>query len=63
MEILATSKVHQNRIFIPKEVREVMDIKDGEQILWKYDNVNKLLLISKQNPKSKYRFIHTPGKD
>jgi len=44
-KILATSKVFQRgKTQIPKEVREVLQLKDGDNLVWRLDDDGRIFL-------------------
>jgi len=54
-EIIASTKVDaKNRITIPKEVREIFDIKEGDYVFWKrrgdYVIFGKVEMLIKEKP-------------
>lgn len=43
-EILETSYIFKNRLFIPKSVRTIFDLHDGEKLVWLRNKNGDLVL-------------------
>lgn len=46
IEVIATSKIYNERVYIPLEVRKLFSLKHKDTIIWKTNN-NGELIISK----------------
>jgi len=50
IEVIATSKIYNNRIYIPLEVRKLFPFEHKDTIIWKTNN-NGELVVSKSRAK------------
>lgn len=54
--IIATTKVHQEKVYIPKEVRERFDIHNGDTLIWAVENGTLILRTQEKKKEKKDRF-------
>jgi AbrB family looped-hinge helix DNA binding protein len=54
--IITTTKVYQERVYIPKEIREKFDIKNGDTIIWEIHNNELVLRTQRKKKETKKRF-------
>lgn len=55
--ILGISKIYQDfKTTIPKNVREKLDLEDGDEIIYEFQN--GLVILSKNSDSKKNRFTH-----
>jgi len=51
-----TSKVYNNKITVPKKVRDYLDLGEGDHILW--NQFDKDIIVSKVEKIKKRRFLN-----
>lgn len=51
MNIIKTTKVYNNRIYLPLEVREKLEISNGDKIIFGIENDQIILFTNKEEKK------------
>jgi AbrB family looped-hinge helix DNA binding protein len=54
--IITTTKVYQERVYIPKEIREKFDIENGDTIIWEIHDGELVLRTQREKKDTKKRF-------
>ena len=57
MKILKTTKIYDNRIYLPNEIRKILEVKNGEIIIFGLNNNNEIVLFKNKEEKKSDRFI------
>jgi len=55
MKIIKTTKIYDNRIYLPLEIRKKLEVSNGDIIIFGIDN-NKIILFTNKEEKTD-RFI------
>ena len=63
MKILKTTKIYNNRIYLPNEIREQLNAKDGDIIIFGLDEHQNIVIFkNKEEKKHDSRFkVKTSG--
>lgn len=56
MKIIKTAKIYDNRIYLPLEVREQLEVSNGDKIIFGIDNDKIILFTNKEEEKIHSRF-------
>jgi len=56
MKIIKTTKIYDNRIYLPLEIRKKLEVSNGDIIIFGIDN-NKIILFTNKEEKKSDRFI------
>lgn len=56
MNIIKTTKVYQNKVWIPAEIRERLGITDGDKIIWKQNDFGEIVIEKNKKKRKRKRF-------
>jgi len=56
MKILKITKMYDNRIYLPLEIRELLKISNGEKIIFGYNEKQEIILFKNKEDKKYDRF-------
>ena len=56
MKILKTTKLYNNRIYLPNEIRDILDISNGETIIFGLNDNQEIILFNNKEEKKHDRF-------
>jgi len=56
MNILKTTKVYNQRIYLPKEIREILKVENGDKVIFGINNNNEIILFKNKEEKNTGRF-------
>ncbi len=57
MKIIKTTKLYDNRIYLPLEIREILEVSNGETIIFGLNYNNEIVLFKNKEEKKSSRFI------
>lgn len=46
IEIINTTKLNQGKAYVPKRVRDILKIEDGEHLAWCVDNNGQIVITN-----------------
>ena len=52
MNILKTTKVYNQRIYLPKEIREILKVENGDKVIFGINNNNEIILFKNKEEKN-----------
>ena len=56
MKILKTTKIYNNRIYIPKEILEHLKVENGDRIIFGLDEHEHIVIFKNEEEKKSTRF-------
>ena len=56
MRILKTTKIYDNRIYLPSEIRNMLEIENGETIIFGLNENQELVIFKNKEDKKTDRF-------
>jgi AbrB family looped-hinge helix DNA binding protein len=59
MNIIATTKIYNGRVYLPKEVRKKLKLKDGDRIIVSINTQNQIVLDKNREEKKIKTNVYT----
>jgi bifunctional DNA-binding transcriptional regulator/antitoxin component of YhaV-PrlF toxin-antitoxin module len=56
MQILKTTKIYNSRLYLPKEILELLKAKDGDVIIFGLDEHHNITIFKNEEEKKSTRF-------